>query len=204
MEKYAKLMKGLEVCAGPDCCKDGCPYYGKTTGDMTCRARLLADASSAINNERALRESAEKKMRNAVETLGIAETVNNNLRNERDERSKECKELKEYALALEKEGQEARAKGDKLREELAKVNDQYRQMTTELSRLHADVDDLEAVNHTLRAERNGLRIEVEMMRQEKTDRRSVGFDGSTAYWCGRADALAEVVGHMFEGEAPCK
>lgn len=67
MEKYAKLMKGLEACAGPDCCKDGCPYYGKTTGAMTCRARLLADASIAINDEMALRESAEEYIASLTE-----------------------------------------------------------------------------------------------------------------------------------------
>ena len=53
MEKYAKLLKGLEMCAGPECCKDGCPYYGETTGGTTCRARLLMDASVAVMNERA-------------------------------------------------------------------------------------------------------------------------------------------------------
>ena len=70
MEKYAKLMKGLEMCAGPKCCLDGCPYYGETRGGMTCRARLLADAAITINNESALRESAEEGLRNAVEELG--------------------------------------------------------------------------------------------------------------------------------------
>lgn len=107
MEKYAKLMKGLEVCAGPDCCKDGCPYYGKTTGAMTCRARLLADAAIAINNERALRESAEEGLRNAVEELdklhadvddleAAANTLRaerNGLLAERDAYANECKAL---------------------------------------------------------------------------------------------------------------
>ena len=68
MEKYAKLLKGLEVCAGPSCCMEGCPYYGETRGSMTCRARLLKDASIAIMNERSSavaalqdREAAEKE-----------------------------------------------------------------------------------------------------------------------------------------------
>jgi len=172
MEKYAKLLKGLEVCAGPDCCKDGCPYYGKTTGGMTCRARLLADAAIAINNEQTLRKSAEEGLRNVVEALDIAETVNNNIRADRESLSKE----------------------------LEKVDEGYRSMTNELARLHADVDDLEAANNTLRAERDGLRIELEMLRKGKTDRPSVGIEGSTAYWCGRADALAEVVSSIV-GEA---
>lgn len=147
MEKYAKLMKGLEVCAGPDCCKDGCPYYGKTTGGMTCRARLLLDAKIAINNEQALRESAEEEM----------------------------------------------------------------------ARLHVDVDDLEAANNTIRAERDGMRVElakmaeerttllneIHTMRQGETDRPSVEDKELMAEVCkmiceakyqeGRADAPAEIV-----------
>ncbi len=66
MEKYAKLLKGLEVCAGPECCKDGCPYYNTTTGGMTCRARLLLDASVAIMNERSSAVAALQD-RDAVE-----------------------------------------------------------------------------------------------------------------------------------------
>lgn len=48
MEKYDKLFKGLEMCAGPECCKDGCPYYGETRGGKTCRAWLLHDAMLAL------------------------------------------------------------------------------------------------------------------------------------------------------------
>ena len=154
MEKYAKLMKGLEVCAGPECCKDGCPYYGETTGGMTCRARLLMDARIAIDNEQALHESAEEGLRNAVEELG---------------------------------------------------------------KLNADVDDLEAANNTIRAERDGMRIELAKMAEERTtllneihtmrhgetDRPSVEDKELMAEVCkmiceakyqeGRADALAEIV-----------
>ena len=131
MEKYAKLMKGLEMCAGPDCCKDACPYYGETRGGKTCRAWLLNDAAAAIANEEAGSETLQELLRNAEA--------------ERDKQAKECEELKDYALALEKEGQEARAERDKL---------------------HVDVDDLEAAANTLRAERDGLRIEVERMKVE--------------------------------------
>ncbi len=104
--------------------------------------------------------------------------------------------------------------------------------------LNSEMDDLEAANNTLRAERDGLRLELEEKRpalkaaqvendilhqrcqvqqneinvlllkngekDAKTDRPSVGIESTTAYWCGRADALAEVVGHCFAGEAPCK
>lgn len=104
--------------------------------------------------------------------------------------------------------------------------------------LNGEVDDLEAVNNTIRAERDGMRAERDAYANEckaltmevnvlhercqvqqneinalllkndkqdtKTDRPSVGIEGSTAYWCGRADALAEVVGHCFAREAPCK
>lgn len=104
--------------------------------------------------------------------------------------------------------------------------------------LNSEMDDLESVNNTLRAERDALRLELEEKRpalkaaqvendilhqrcqvqqneinalllkngekDAKTDRPSVGIESTTAYWCGRADALAEVVGHCFAGEAPCK
>lgn len=224
------LLKALEICAGPDCHKS-CPYNGRGARNKSCRSVLLEDAMAALTKDKAdLDEMEASAIAYRDERDKLMEGWHD-LCEERDKRGKECEELKEYALALEKEGQEARANGDKLREELATVNDQYRRMTTELSRLHADVDDLEAANHTLRAERDGLRIELEHTRNvnreldaelhrtqqretalllknskqdAKTDRPSVGFDGNTAYWCGRADALAEVVGHMFEGEAPCK
>lgn len=223
MEKYAKLMKGLEVCAGPDCCKDGCPYYGETTGSMTCRARLLADAAIAINNEQALRESAEEGLQNAIEKLGKLDTINTTICAEREN----------------------------LRKELATVNGGYRSMTNELSRLHADVDDLEAANHTLRAERDTLRLELEEKRpalkatqiendilhqrcqvqqneinalllkngekDEKTDRPSVSSDDlenlacelqryrtEAGYWHGKAAALEWFIREWFRegGFAP--
>lgn len=226
MEKYAKLMKGLEVCAGPECCKDGCPYYGETTVGMTCRARLLRDAEIAINNEQALHESAEEALAHRNEDVARLQADADNreaayktIRNERDKLRQECEELKEYALALEKEGQEARANGDKLREELATVNNKYRQMTVELSRLHADVDDLEAANNTIRAERDGMRIELERLTgdnkrlrtlcQGKTDRPSEGDKEllvevgkmicEAKYQEGRADALAEIVARCSFG-----
>lgn len=83
MEKYAKLLKGLEVCAGPECGIQ-CPYHGETRGGMTCRARLLADAAITINNESALRESAEEGLRNAVEKLGELDSINTTICAERE------------------------------------------------------------------------------------------------------------------------
>ena len=47
MEKYGKLFKGLEMCAGPDCNPE-CPYHGETRGGKTCRAWLLNDAAAAL------------------------------------------------------------------------------------------------------------------------------------------------------------
>ena len=231
------LLKALEICAGPDCNKE-CPYYNRSAKAKTCRSMLLEDVMAALTKDKAdLDEMEASAIAYRDERDKLIEGWHD-LCEERDKRGKECEELKEYALAPENEGQEARANGDKLREELATVNDQYRRMTTELSRLHADVDDLEAANHTLRAERDALRLELEEKRpalkaaqvendilhqrcqvqqneinalllkngekDAKTDRPSVGIESTTAYWCGRADALAEVVGHMFEGEAPCK
>lgn len=83
MEKYAKLMKGLEMCAGPDCCKDACPYYGETRGSMTCRARLLKDASIAIMNERSSAVAA-------LQDREAAENENEVLRERCREKDKLC------------------------------------------------------------------------------------------------------------------
>ena len=52
MDKYEKLFKGMEMCAGPDCNPE-CPYHGETRGGKTCRAWLLHDAAAAIANEEA-------------------------------------------------------------------------------------------------------------------------------------------------------
>lgn len=84
MDKYSKLMKGLEKCAGPECCKDGCPYYGETTGGMTCRARLLLDAGVAIVKEQGRAIAAEAE-RDALHTdVDDLEAATNTLRTERD------------------------------------------------------------------------------------------------------------------------
>lgn len=50
MEKYARLFKGLELCAKPDCSAE-CPYHGETRGGKTCRAWLLTDAAAALAGE---------------------------------------------------------------------------------------------------------------------------------------------------------
>lgn len=50
MEKYEKLFKGLELCAGPECSTE-CPYHGETRGGKTCRAWLLNDAAVALAGE---------------------------------------------------------------------------------------------------------------------------------------------------------
>ena len=47
VDKYEKLFKGLEMCAGPDCNPE-CPYHGEPRGGKTCRAWLLHDAAAAL------------------------------------------------------------------------------------------------------------------------------------------------------------
>lgn len=53
MEKYEKLFKGLEMCAGPDCNPE-CPYHGETRGGKPCRVWLLNDAAAALTSEESL------------------------------------------------------------------------------------------------------------------------------------------------------
>lgn len=165
MEKYAKLMKGLEVCAGPDCCKDGCPYYGKTTGGMTCRARLLLDANIAINNEHARADAAEDEMARLHADVDDLEAAANTLRADRDG----------------------------MRAERDAYANECKALTREVNILHERCQ-------VQQNEINALLLK-NSKQDAKTDRPSVGFDGSLAYWCGRADALAEVVSQFAAGEA---
>lgn len=100
MEKYAKLMKGLEKCAGPECCKDGCPYYGETRGGNTCRAWLLHDAAAAIANEEAgsdtlleLLHNTEAERDNVAAEVDHLEAEKNAYRTERDKLAEKCAAL---------------------------------------------------------------------------------------------------------------
>lgn len=156
------LLKAMETCAGPGC-GDACPYKDKSKGGKSCRTVLLEDAMAALVKDKG--------------DLDDLEAAAKTYRDERDG-------LKEYALVLEKEGQEARAKGDKLRaeldglvvervaliegrgelgakneelrKELAAVNNGYRMMTNEMADLQAIVRAKdEDVRHYL-DERNAL------------------------------------------------
>ena len=192
MEKYAKLMKGLEVCAGPDCCKDGCPYYGETTGSMTCRARLLADAAIAINNEQALHESAEEHIVLLHADAANLEAAHKAVRAERDKLREDNKTLNAEMDDLEAVNNTIRAERDGMRAERDAYANECKALTREVNILHERC-------HVQQNEINALLLK-NSKQDAKTDRPSVGFDGSLAYWCGRADALAEVVSSIV-GEA---
>ena len=265
MDKNENIIKAMAECAGPDC-SASCPYKDKGARNKSCRSMLLEDALAELVGLMADKETLNSEMDDLEASASAYRDERDKLRegwhdlcDERDKLAKECEELKGYAIALEKEGQEARTEldaerlansklegdVDRLLDDSANREAAYKtvraerdKLRAEIKALHADVDDLEAANHTLRAERDALRLELEEKRpalkaaqvendilhqrcqvqqneinalllkngekDAKTDRLSVCLEGSTAYWCGRADALAEVVGHMFEGEAPCK
>lgn len=100
MEKYAKLMKGLEVCAGPECGIQ-CPYHGETRGGKTCRAWLLNDAAAAIANEEAGSETLQELLQNAEAErdklhadVELLEDANNAYRVERDKLAGDNMELR--------------------------------------------------------------------------------------------------------------
>lgn len=176
MEKYAKLMKGLEVCAGPECCKDGCPYYGETRGGKTCRAWLLNDAAAAIANE--LGCAAD-----AVEAMDDLEAECNALRTERDGLRKATERRDKQLLEM--------------RELLNRKNDKIHELLAERDKLLLNVDDLEAANNTYRTERD--KLAADNMELRKTDRPSacdkelveeVGkLIAQAKYQEGKADAL---------------
>lgn len=177
MEKYAKLMKGLEVCAGPDCCKDGCPYYGKTTGGMTCRARLLLDAKIAIDNEHALRESAEEGLRNAVEELDKLhadvddlEAANNTYRDERDK--------------LAANNMELRKECDMVVTRCQVLQNEINALVLKLGKQDGKTDRPSACDKELMEEVGKL-------------------IGQAKYQEGRADALAEIVARCSFGGGCC-
>lgn len=95
-----KLNKALSVCAGPECCKEACPYYNETKGGKTCRAWLLTDAQVAI---------AAKEAENAA----LAEEVNR-ITAERDKLRKECDALLGKLNYLAEERDKLRTDNDDL------------------------------------------------------------------------------------------
>ena len=99
MEKYAKLMKGLEICAGPDCSTE-CPYHGVHAAGRTCRSWLLSDAAAAIANEEAGSETLQELLHNTeaerdklAADVDHLEAENNAYRTERDALREAYREL---------------------------------------------------------------------------------------------------------------
>lgn len=72
MDKYEKLFKGLEMCAGPDCNPE-CPYHGETRGGKTCRAWLLNDAAAALASEESLAYAYKVQMKEANKHIDAME-----------------------------------------------------------------------------------------------------------------------------------
>jgi len=204
MEKYEihnreKMLKAMAVCAGPDCGVQ-CPYHGKSVGTKTCRTLLLEEAMAALVKDKG--------------DIDDLEAAANTFREERDG-------LKEYALVLEKEGQEARACGDKLREECERLAADLEKEIEGRRSVEAHRDAIAADQAALHAENKALREKMEVLRDTnrsldrelcrlqhdmlkgETDRPSVKDKELMAEVCkmiceakyqeGRADALAEIV-----------
>lgn len=107
MEKYEKLFKGLEMCAGPDCNPE-CPYHGETRGGKTCRAWLLNDAAEALALEVNRADKLETDANFACERIGIKthniKTLTADLlrtASERDTLREELEKAKKTAQGLE-------------------------------------------------------------------------------------------------------
>ncbi len=199
MEKYAKLLKGLEKCAGPDCCKDECPYYKKTIGGMTCRARLLLDANIAITNELARNENAEtllEHIKSLDADIDDMEAENNTLRDERDG----------LRIQLERET-EARRSVEAHRDA---IDGDREEIACERDKLRAAVIELAKERDALNAERDALRCKLAAQCQGETDRPSVSSDdldnlacevqryrSEAGYWHGKAAALEWFIREWF-------
>lgn len=205
MEKYAKLLKGLQMCAGPECCKDGCPYYGETRGGMTCRARLLLDANIAITNEQARAVEAEGQLQDTKEALDTVKA--------------------EYE-ALEESARSVSAHRDAIDRDREEVYQHRNRLIKENEVLQGALDNLGkayknlcVVRDGLNAENNALHDEIDALvlktskQDGKTDRPSVISDdlakqigelvAHANYQQGRADALAAIVERCSFGGGCC-
>lgn len=177
MEKYAEIIKAMAECAGPDCGLT-CPYKDKSAGAKSCRAVLLEDAIAALQNEMAGNET-------------FAEAFNVTC-GERDKLVEDNKTLNAEMDDLEAVTNTLRAERDGMRAERDAYANECKALTREVNILHERCQ-------VQQNEINALLLK-NSKQDAKTDRPSVGFDGSLAYWCGRADALAEVVSSIV-GEA---
>ena len=207
------LMRGLEKCAGPDCCKETCPYYGRARGSKSCRATLLEDAVAALTKDKDDLDALEAAANTYRDERDKLREGWHDLCDERDKMAKEYEELNDYALAVEKEGQKARAEWDKLKQEITCYIQQR-------ERAEADLHVVREQSKNLRAAMDGMRIELERLTEDNkrlrtlcqgiTDRPSVcsgdlaekceTYRAEANYWTGRAEGLLEVIKTLFGAE----
>lgn len=116
------LLKAMETCAGPEC-GAACPYKDKSRGGKSCRTVLLEDAMAALVKDK--------------NDLDEMEAAARTFREERDG-------LKEYALVVEKEGQEARKERDALFQERLALLEDRGALGAQNEKLRAERDDLRA------------------------------------------------------------
>lgn len=135
------LLKSMETCAR-ECCKDDCPYYGKTGNGTSCRARLLMDAMAALTKDKDdldEMEAAARTFREERDKLNQAITAvaqhrdelaadkdmlreeNKSLRNERDILNDEITKLTEKLEAAEDKTDRPSARDKELMEEVGKL-----------------------------------------------------------------------------------
>lgn len=203
MEKYAKLLKGLEKCAGPECCKDGCPYYNTTTGGMTCRARLLLDANIAITNEQARAVEAEEQLQDTKEALDTVKA-------EYEALEESARSVSAHRDAIDRDREEVYQH----RNRLIKENEVLQGALDNLGKAHQNLctvrDALAAENKALHNEIDALVLKMGGKQDGKTDRPSVCSDdlaekcetyrAEANYWTGRAEGLLEVIKTLFGAE----
>ncbi len=107
---------------------------------------------------------------------------------------------------LEAANNTLRGQRDALRLELEELKEKNRPLHEAQDALEVALKECDILHERCQVQQNEINALLlkNGKHDAKTDRPSVGIEGSTAYWCGRADALAEVVGHCFAREAPCK
>lgn len=98
MEKYEKLFKGLEMCAGPECSTD-CPYHGETRGGKTCRAWLLNDAALALAGEEILANDRKVELDELQQNYTFVIQHRDDLAADNNALKEECKRLRQQIAA---------------------------------------------------------------------------------------------------------
>ena len=201
MEKYAKLMKGLEICAGPDCSTE-CPYHGVHAAGRTCRSWLLSDAAAAIANEEAGSETLQELLHDTEAELQDTKEALETATAECETLEERARSVEAHRDAIESDRADITRERNDLRIKLANITEQRNKFAADNVELHKECEMSIMRYQALQGEINALMSKIGKQ-EEKTDRPSAISDdlekqigelvAHANYQQGRADALAAIV-----------